>query len=211
MITNILKLPVRKAIKITSMVVVFTTAVVVSTAPAFSQQSQQSFKGAAHDAWLTGKIETVLTLNTMLNSFTIDTDVDQSNVLLTGTVSSDVEKSLATELVRGVEGVEDIDNQLEVTGKPGVIDQTQHELSEAGDTLSNWVSNATITATIKSKLLANSDTSGLSIDVDTNHQAVTLSGDVSSPEESELAETIAANTSNVMEVTNNLMIVASDR
>ncbi|MCA9017176.1 MAG: BON domain-containing protein, partial [Planctomycetaceae bacterium] len=40
---------------------------------------------------------------------------------------------------------------------------------------------------------------------------VTLSGDVSSPEESELAETIAANTSNVMEVTNNLMIVASDR
>lgn len=194
------------AVTVACVVVIFSLLLIFNSA---SAQSTDNFEGRAHDAWLTGKIETVLTLNTMLNSFTIDTDVEQGNVTLTGEVSSDVEKALATELVHGIEGVGEINNELSVTGEPGPVEQAQNSLSKATDTLSRWVSNATMTATVKSRLLANSETKGLAIDVDSMDTVVTLSGAVDSAEERMLAESIAKNTEGVMAVQNELIVAGN--
>ena len=46
------------------------------------------------DAWLDGKAETTLLLNSNLNSFDINTDVENQVVTLSGSVNNDLEKSL---------------------------------------------------------------------------------------------------------------------
>jgi osmotically-inducible protein OsmY len=70
----------------------------------------------------------------------------------------------------------------------------------------HWVKDATITATVKSKLLANGEISGMKISVDTKDNRVTLSGEVESDEARQLAEQIAENTKNVAGVENNLRV-----
>ncbi|MDW2150118.1 BON domain-containing protein, partial [Vibrio sp. 378] len=63
------------------------------------------------DAWLDGKAETTLLLNSNLNSFDINTDVENQVVTLTGSVNNDLEKSLAEELVSGLDGVKKVNNE----------------------------------------------------------------------------------------------------
>jgi osmotically-inducible protein OsmY len=63
---------------------------------------------------------------------------------------------------------------------------------------------------MKSKLLANTNTHGLKIDVDTRGDVVTLAGAVSSSEEKQLAEQIARNTGDVKDVRNQLVVQRSN-
>ena len=65
----------------------------------------QDWKDDAKDAWLDGKAETTLLLNTNLNSFDIMTDVKNGHVTLTGKVESSVDKALAAELIKSLDGV----------------------------------------------------------------------------------------------------------
>lgn len=69
------------------------------------------------DAWLDGKAETTLLLNSNLNSFDINTDVENQVVTLTGSVNNDLEKSLAEELVSGLDGVKKVNNELTVVSE----------------------------------------------------------------------------------------------
>ncbi len=71
------------------------------------------------------------------------------------------------------------------------------------------IDDAVITSTIKTKLLADSDVSGLDIDVDTNKGVVELHGAVSSETESRKAEDIARQVDGVVSVENDLVIDAS--
>ena len=66
--------------------------------------------------------------------------------------------------------------------------------------------DATLTARIKTELLMNTNTSGLSIDVDSSRNEVTLTGEVNSDAEKDLAEKIAKNTSDNVVVNNKLTV-----
>lgn len=156
--------------------------------------------GRPKDAWIQGKIETVYTLNRHLSAFAIDTHVDQGAVRLTGKVESSVDKDLAGELAKGVDGVVSVDNDLVVDAKS----RTTTTGSERP--FGVWVDDATTTAAVKSKLLANANTEGLQIDVDTRGDVVTLSGEVASAEEKQLAEQLARNTGDVRDVRNQLTV-----
>ena len=59
---------------------------------------------------------------------------------------------------------------------------------------------------MKAKLIGNSNTRGLQIDVDTRGDVVTLSGRVASAEEKQLAGEIARNTGDVKTVRNELVV-----
>lgn len=185
------------------------TAAIVAAALAGTQtlaDSSKTFEGAAKDAWITGKIETVYTLNEHLSPFAIDTDVNDGVVLLTGTVESEIDRDLAGELAKGVEGVIEVENELVVeSAARSDIDRDEVGRRDFG----RWVDDATTTAAVKSKLLANSNTKGLKIDVDTKADVVTLSGRVRSQTEADLAEEIARNTGDVEDVRNNLVVDAS--
>jgi hyperosmotically inducible protein len=158
--------------------------------------------GETKDAWITGKLEAVYALNRHLEGYAIDTDTQNGVVRLTGTVESDIDRDLAGELAKGIEGVVSVDNDLEVA------DHARKQVVASGDDrpFGVWVDDATTTATVKSKLLANPNTKGLDIDVDTRGDVVTLRGQVSSNEEKQLAEELAKNTGDVKEVRNQLTV-----
>merc|ERR1711879_128526 len=73
-----------------------------------------SWENESKDAWIDGKAETVLLMNTNLNNFDINTDVKNGKVVLTGKVNSDLDKELAEELVISLDGVSDVENNLTV-------------------------------------------------------------------------------------------------
>ena len=173
--------------------------------PAAAQDADDSgsFKGAARDAWLAGKVEMAYTLNTELSPFEIDTHVDNGRVTLMGTVDSDIERDLAEQIAQGVDGVESVSNELRVeTPKEGAAAASRKEHRD----FPSWFDDATTTAAVKSRLIANSNTKGLQIDVDTRDDVVTLSGRVATGEQKELAEQIAGNARDVDSVRNLLVV-----
>lgn len=156
------------------------------------------------DAWLDGKVETALLVNRHLNNFTIDTDVKNKVAYLSGTVNSEVDRELAAEIAKSIEGVTSVDNDIIVKKSPVTTEDKLHLTHEhQKDKTRNfgtWYDDATTTASIKSELLFNSDTSGLDVNVDTAYGVVTLNGVVETAAEKELIEQIAENTPGVRDV-----------
>jgi osmotically-inducible protein OsmY len=157
---------------------------------------------AVKDGWIDGRLEAVYALNRHLNPFSIDTEVDQGVVLLTGTVESDIDKDLAVELAKGVDGVVEVRDDLQID--PGAARSSA--VDDPDRTFGTWVDDATTTAAVKAKLVGNRNTSGLQITVETRGDVVTLSGSVASDEERQLAEELARNTGDVRDVRNELVL-----
>lgn len=189
------------------------TALLVGSALAGAQAYAGDFTGDAKDAWITGKLEAVYALNTHLDAFAINTDTTNGKVHLTGKVESDIDRDLAGELAKGIEGVVSVDNDLTVASgtraAPHAAATTKSGTtsSKSGDRpFGVWVDDATTTAMVKSKLFADPHIKGSKIDVDTRGDVVTLSGTVGSKEQKELAEQIAKNTGDVKQVKNQLVV-----
>lgn len=165
-----------------------------------AQTDFDDLQGDARDAWIAGQANTMLALSEHASAFVIDVDVESGNVTLTGVVDSDVNKELAGELVRGVQGVNQINNDLDVAPDlRGISNRDNRELKR-------WFDQVTTTAEIKSRLLASSAIDGLGIEVETEHDRVTLNGSVASRAERSLAGEIARNSSYGRAVSNNLMV-----
>ena len=75
-----------------------------------------------------------------------------------------------------------------------------------GRTAGQNVDDATITATVKSKLVADRAANLTRVDVDTTNRIVALNGVVESPAQKRRAEELAAQVSGVRRVDNNLQI-----
>jgi osmotically-inducible protein OsmY len=153
------------------------------------------------DAWIDARLETAYLFNPSLDSFRIDTDVVNGAVVLSGTVESDLERDLAGELAESLNGVVSVDNRLDVNTTGEVA-----EVRGESESFVEKVTDATMTARVKSQLIANPNLAGLAIDVDTSESIVTLSGDVGSEAERELAGLIATNTPDVAGVANELRV-----
>lgn len=157
--------------------------------------TENTWKEKSKDAWIDGKVETTILFNSELNNFDINTDVKDGNVILTGKVENSVDKKLAEELVAGIDGVKDVDNQLTI-------------VNENMEDESNWgLVDAKIATVVKTKFLFDSDIHGTDIDVDVENGVVTLSGNVKSDAEEDLVVTTAENVSDVKEVVNKLQVM----
>ena len=159
----------------------------------------------AKDAWIDGKAEATLLFNGNLNSFDINTDVQNGKVILTGKVDNSVDKKLAEELVANIDGVTDVDNQLTV------VEEHDSEAMDGDDmdmdSATGKLTDAKIATVIKTRLLMDSDISGFDIDVDVEQGNVTLTGTVDSDAERDLAVEIAKNATDVTDVEDNLKVV----
>jgi hyperosmotically inducible periplasmic protein len=141
-------------------------------------------------------IEAKLAQSDQLSAFSINTDVEDGVARLEGDVETEAQRELAGELAMSVEGIKRVENQLQVKGsEPGFMERLQASVSEAA-----------LTTRVKTRLLASDNTSGLAISVETEGDVVTLTGEVESDEERELAELIASNTSGVSDVRNRLRV-----
>lgn len=165
-------------------------AVSLGTA-SLAANAENTWKDTASDAWIDGKAETTLMLNGNLDAFDINTDVKNGKVTLTGKVDREVDKALASELVMSLDGVKDVDNQLTVIEE---LDEDQD-----GEVMQS-LNDAKIETVIKTRLMFESEVSGLEIDVESEMGVVTLSGTVDDDAERQLALKIAENTNDVKSV-----------
>ncbi len=78
--------------------------------------------------------------------------------------------------------------------------------SATGKTAGQTVDDATITAAVKSKLVADRAANLTRVDVDTNNGTVYLNGTVENPEQRARAEQLAWQASGVKNVVNNLQV-----
>lgn len=74
----------------------------------------QQLSQAAQDAWIQGKLEATFAYNEELSPFAIDTEVENGVVQLEGQVESQTAKDLAEQLSLNIEGVSEVENNLQV-------------------------------------------------------------------------------------------------
>lgn len=178
------------------------TAAIISVAlgtASISAQANNDWQDESRDAWIHGSAQTSLMLNTNLNAFRISSSVEDGVVTLEGEVETSTDKALAEELVEGIEGVSRVDNNLEVRNEDSDDDDDN---GGVGATLND----GRIFTVLKSRLLMSGDVSGRDIEVEVDNTVVTLTGDVNTSSERDLAIEMARNTNGVSDVRDNLRV-----
>ncbi|BFM21723.1 BON domain-containing protein [Gilvimarinus japonicus] len=170
----------------------------------FSQDQGQSWDSeqeAFRDGWVEGRLGAVLALNEHLNPFNITAKVTASTATLTGAVANEIDRELATNVAMGIEGVEKVANEITIDNS-----LAKNTDEEQGRNFSEYLSDMSTTASIKTELLASSNLNGIGINVDTYLNEVTLSGSVANEAQLKLAEAMVTKHSDIEKVHNQLTI-----
>lgn len=165
--------------------------------------------GNLAEARMEGQVWTTFMLNEHLNPFELKVDVDNSTAILEGDVDRNVNRELAEQIALSVDGIDDVDNRIEVVKDLEVAASDEEE--DRDRSFGDRVSDATTTASVKSKLLWNRDTAGLSINVSTENGVVELEGEADSEASKELAGRLAANTDGVRDVVNRIEVMSGQQ
>ena len=185
--------------KLKTLALATATAGLIGLLPFSAFAAEGDTRRQLNEARQEGSIWTTFALNRHLNPFTIDVDVENGSAKLSGSVETEVERDLAEQLALGIDGVTKVDNQLKVD--PDVESQTSSR-----PPLAQRFNDATTVATVKSKLLWNSNTEGLDIKVQADNGRVTLSGDAQNQAAKDLAGSLASNTEGVHKVDNQIRV-----
>jgi hyperosmotically inducible periplasmic protein len=161
---------------------------------------------AQSDPGITTAVKTKFAADDTVKAYQINVDTKDRVVTLKGEVDTEAAKARAVEVARATEGVRDVVDSMTVkiaaTPTTGAMDSARDTAAAAGDMLSD----AGITTSVKTKLLADPDVGGLKIDVDTANGVVTLKGNVNSAAERRRAVEVAKGTDGVKSVKDSLKI-----
>ena len=176
-------------------------------APQDMAQAYQNAKTATLDAYITGRLITAYALSEHLAASNIQVYVRDQRAILSGTVENSIQNDLAVEIARSVDGVRGVESKLQTSADLADSAQVEKQTSENNfDSFADQFNDAAIKARVKTRLLWNSNVSGLMIEVTSLRGDITLRGAVSSAEQSALAEAITANTPGVESVDNQMTI-----
>jgi osmotically-inducible protein OsmY len=189
--------------KLKTLTLAIATAGLIGLTPFTAYAAEGDASRELSEARQEGSIWTAIALNRHLNPFPIDVDVENGSAKLTGKVETAVERDLAEQIALGIDGVTKVDNQL-------TLDPAFEAKASSEPNLAQRFDDATLVATVKSKLLWNSHTEGLDINVNAANGTVSLSGKARSAQAKDLAGRLAANTDGVREVNNLLSVSAVD-
>lgn len=139
------------------------------------------------DAGITTAIKSRLAADDEVKAYQIDVDTREKIVTLSGTVDTARAKTRAVEIARLEKGVFQVTDNITVSPSAPPVP-----------------TDASLTAAVKAKLAAESSLSGLKIIVDTLNGVVTLSGDVRSQADKDVAVRLARETAGVREVNDRL-------
>ena len=145
------------------------------------------------------QIWTTYALSPYLRANDLSVTVVDGTATLTGTVDDSVDKELAQENALGVTGITDVDNDIAIAP-----DHVREAAAERG--YGDRIDDAGITAAVKSKLLWNKNTDGLSAHLTTTSGRIEMTGTAHSAEAKALAGRIAAGTRGVVAVDNQLTV-----
>ncbi len=161
---------------------------------------------AQTDAGISTSVKSRLAADDTVKANRIDVDTKDKVVTLRGDVDTPAARDRAVEVARATSGVREVVDVLKVApaaaATSGVAD-ARDAAREGG----SMIGDAGITASIKTKMLADSTVGGLKINVDTTDGVVILTGDVKSAVEKRRAVAIARETDGVKSVTDKLEIV----
>ena len=168
------------------------------------------------DPGITTAVKSKLAADDRVKAYQIDVDTKDGIVTLTGTVDAAPAREQAIIIARGTDGVNDVVDHIVVAAVPPAMPTTGEIKDELGavkdaagnaaDAAGGAATDAAITTAVKAKFLADSNTPGMKIDVDTRDGVVTLSGTVRSRAEAENAVAIARESQGVKSVIDNLKI-----
>ena len=146
------------------------------------------------DAWLTAKVKTMLLFH---RNVSVMTDVDTTNgiVTLKGKATSPAQMDLTTELVKDVDGVKGVKNEMTI-GK----------IAKKKQTVGGKIDDASITAQVKMTLLYHRSTSAINTSVTTKRGVVTLTGKAKNAAEKDLAAKYVKDVNGVKGVNNQMTI-----
>ena len=166
------------------------------------------------DPGVTTSVKSQLMADELVKARNINVDTRDHVVTLTGTVQSAAEEAKALQIARSTKGVNDVVDNIVIapSSEPGAAPTT----GSAGDTsigtaAAEAVTDAGITTKVKSKLLADPDVSGLRIDVDTRDGVVTLTGELDTRTDAEVAVALTSRTEGVVDVIDRLTWQVPDR
>lgn len=175
---------------------------VISLFVVVSPQAVSSGDVTKSDTWLQAQLVTTYALNDSLNPFTLDVEVKDGVARLSGVVDTDVERELAVEIAKGVDGIKKVKDNIQVNPA------TSGDRKETGGEQSFYrdIEDMTITAKVKTKLMWDRNTDGLDIGVETDGGVVKLEGKVQDEATRDLAVQIAKNTNGVRKVIDRLTV-----
>jgi len=148
------------------------------------------------DTTLKAKVQTALLFHRRLSATRTTVLVQDGAVTLQGQAESEAQKSLATEYVKGLDGVVQVRNEMTVAPEP----------PPKRKAIRVRIDDSSLTAQAKMALLFNKATSALHTKVRTDRGVVTLTGTARSRAEKDLATRVVRNLEGVRKV-RNLMAV----
>jgi len=167
-----------------------------------SVDNQLTVKGDApaehSDTWIAVKVKSALLFHRNVSASGTTVYVKDGVVNLQGQASSLAEKELTTEYARDVDNVKSVNNQMTIAKTPG----------KSGETLGGKIDDASITAEVKSTLLAHRSTSALKTKVQTTDGVVTLGGIAKNDAEKSLVTKLVSDINGVNSVINNMTIAS---
>lgn len=175
------------------------TLALSNTVMAEDTKTKDPVAGPVTNARQEAQIWTTYALNPYLSATDLNVSVQQGVVTLSGNVADDVHKELAGAIAAGVRGIKDVENNI-------IVDEEYKKPVQSSRGYADVVSDATITAAVKSKLLWSKHTDGMDTKVITKDGKVELSGIVATKQARQQAEKLAMNTDGVRAVSNQLEV-----
>lgn len=148
------------------------------------------------DAWIGWKVKMALLFHRNVSATGTDVDVKDGIVTLTGEASSLAQKQLTTEYAKDIDNVKEVRNEMTIAQTPVKVVETN----------GGKIDDASITAEVKSSLMAQRSTSALRTTVSTTDGVVTLGGVAKNEAEKSLVTKLTTDINGVTSVINNMTI-----
>ena len=169
-------------------------------------KQSENLAAALDDTGITTQVKGRLASDARTQPADISVETNNGVVTLSGSAPSAAAKSAAEELARMVPEVKGVDNRINA---PHPVDDMATGAQAAAAQAGASVDDAWITTKVKSALLADPQTQGLKIDVDTEQGVVSLSGEIESAAEQKHAVEVAGGIDGVKAVDDTQLVVAS--
>jgi len=154
------------------------------------RSTAQSAKGQVNDSWITAKTKIALYADDRVKGSQVNVTTNRGVVVLQGKVDSTEAKSSAAEIARGIDGVKEVKNDLQV------VPRSEQKAVKASD--------KELTKSVKERLKRDPQLKNAKIDAQVDAGVVTLTGDAPSITASARASELAREVPGVRSVKNEL-------
>ena len=148
------------------------------------------------DTWISMKVKMALLFHRNVSATGTSVAVTNGIVTLTGEASSLAQKELTSEYAKDIDNVKEVRNEMTIAQTPVKVVNTN----------GGKIDDASITAEVKSSLMAQRSTSTLNTTVSTTDGVVTVGGVAKNEAEKSLVTKLASDINGVTSVVNNMTI-----